>query len=76
MWKPFCQGWINVPGKAFLRDLNELTFVKKAVLHQNTPMHCKTRQVLLDLCSNNQGNGSEIKFVAEAYKINLKDLKT
>ena len=76
MRKPFCQGWINVPGKAFLRDLNKLTFVKKAILYKNTPMHCKTRQVLLDLCSTNQGNGSEIKFVAEAYKINLKDLKT
>ena len=74
--KHFCQGWINVPGKAFLRDLNKLTFVEKAVLHKNTPMHCKARQVLLDLCSTNQGNCSEITFVAKACKINLKDLKT
>ena len=60
----------------FLRDLNKLTFVEKAVLHKNTPMHCKARPVLLDFGSTNQGNGSEITFVAEAYKINLKNLKT
>ena len=60
----------------FLRDLNKLTFVEKAVLHKNTPRHCKARQFLFDLCSTNQGSGSEITFVAEAYKISLKDLKT
>ena len=60
-----CQWWINIPGKAFLGDLDKkfskinLFLWKKAVLHQNTPMHCKARQVLLDLCSTNQGNGSE-----------------
>ena len=49
--------------------------MEKAVLHKNTPMHCKARPVLLDFGSTNQGNGSEITFVAEAYKTNLKDLK-
>ena len=53
----------------FLRDLNKLTFVEKAVLHKNTPMHCKARQVLFDLCSTNQGRGSEITFVAEASSV-------
>ena len=28
---------------------NKLTFMKKAVLHTATPMHCKVRQVLRDL---------------------------
>ena len=55
---------------------NKLTFVNKAVLPKNTPMHCKAGQVLLDLCSTNQGNGSEIISVIEAYKINLKNYKT
>ena len=50
--------------------------MEKAVLHKNTPMHCKARPILLDFGSTNQGNGSEITFVAEAYKTNLKDLKT
>ena len=60
-----CQWWINIPGKTFLGDLNKkfskinLFMWKKAVLHQNTPMHCKARHVLVDLCSTNQGNGSE-----------------
>ena len=36
----------------------------------------KVQQVLLNLCSTNQGNDSEITFVVEAYKINLKNLKT
>ena len=28
---------------------NKHTFMKKAVLHTTTPMHCKARQVLRDL---------------------------
>ena len=39
-------------------------------------MHCKARHVLHDLFSTNQGNGSEMTFVAGATKINLKNLKT
>ena len=50
--------------------------MKKAVLHTTTLMHCKTRRLLRDLFSTNQGNGSEMRFVAGATKINLKNLKT
>ena len=39
-------------------------------------MHCKARHVLHDLFSTNQGNGSEMTFMAGATKINLKNLKT
>ena len=38
-------------------------------------MHCKAKQVLGDLFSINQGNGSEVTFVAWATKVNLKNLK-
>ena len=31
-------------------------------------MHCKARQVLSDLFSTNQGNGSERTFVVRSYK--------
>ena len=31
-------------------------------------MHCKAKQVLRDPLSTNQGNGSEMKFVAEDTK--------
>ena len=34
-------------------------------------MHCKSRQILRDLFSTNQGNGLEMIFVAGATKINL-----
>ena len=50
--------------------------MKKAVRHTTTLMQCKARQVLCDLFSTNQGNGSEIIFVAGATKIKLKNLKT
>ena len=50
--------------------------MKKAVLHTTTLMHCKARKVLRDLFSTNQRNGSEIRFVAGATKINPKNLKT
>ena len=49
--------------------------MKKAVLHTATPMHIKARQVLRDLFSTDQGNGSGMTFVAGATKINLKNLK-
>ena len=39
-------------------------------------MHCKARQVLRVLFSTNQGNGSDMTFVAAATKISLKNLKT
>ena len=55
---------------------NKRTFMRKAVLRTTTLMHCKDRQVLCNLFSANQGNGSEITFVAGATKINLKNLKT
>ena len=48
--------------------------MKKVVLHITTLMHRKTRQVLRDLFSTNQGN--EMTFVAATSKINLKNLKT
>ena len=48
--------------------------MKKAVLLTTTMMHCKARQVLRDLFSTNQGNGSEMRFVAGATKINFKNL--
>ena len=50
--------------------------MKKAVLHTATPMHCKVRRVLRDLFSINQGNSSEMTFVVEVTKVNLKNLKT
>ena len=53
---------------------NKHTFMKKAILHTITLMHCKDRQVLRDVFSTNQGNGSDMTFVAGAIKIpqNLK----
>ena len=51
-------------------------FMKKAVLHTTTLRHCKARQVLHDLFSADQGNGSDMAFVAGATKINLKNLET
>ena len=59
--------------KQFLKI--NLLLRKKAVLHTATPMHCKARQVF-DPFSINQGNGSEMTFVVEATKVNLKNLKT
>ena len=38
--------------------------MKKAALHTATPMYGKARQVLHDLFSINQGNGSEVTFFA------------
>ena len=54
---------------------NQLIFVKKAVLLTTSLTHCKARQVLLELFSTNQGNGSGMSFVAGATKINLNNLK-
>ena len=34
-------------------------------------MHCKSRQILRDLFSTNQGNSLEMTFVAGATKINI-----
>ena len=50
--------------------------MKKTVMHTTTLMDCKARQVLRDLFSTNQGNGSEMTFVAGASKINVRNLKT
>ena len=41
----------------------------------STLTYCKATQVLRDLCSANQVNGSEMSFVAGATKINLKKFK-
>ena len=49
--------------------------MKKAVVHTTTLMHCKARKDLRDLFSTNQGNGSEMRFVARATKINFTNLK-
>ena len=50
--------------------------MKKAVLHTTTLMHCKARQVLRNLFSTNQGNGSEMTFVPGTNKVHLKNMKT
>ena len=50
--------------------------MKKIVLHTTTLMQCKARQFLRDLLSTDQGNGSDMTFVAGATKINLKNVKT
>ena len=55
---------------------NNPTFMKETVLHTTILMHCKARKVLLNLFITNQRNGSEMRFVAGATKINLKNLKT
>ena len=54
---------------------NKGTFMKKIVLHTTTLMQCKARQFLRDLLSTDQGNGSDMTFVAGATKINLKNVK-
>ena len=41
-------------------------YEKKTVLHTTSLMHCKARHVLCDPFSTNQGNGSEMTFVAGA----------
>ena len=46
-------------------------FVKKSVLNA-----CKARQVLCNLFITNNGNGSEMAFVAGAIKIKPTNLKT
>ena len=55
---------------------NKRTFMKKAVPHITTLMHCKARLVLRDLFSTNQANGSDMTLVAGVTNINLKNLKT
>ena len=45
-------------------------------MYATTPMHWKARQVLHDLFSVNQENGSDVTFNAGATKVNLKNLKT
>ena len=49
---------------------------KNSSTAQNHSDERKVRQVLHDLFSANQKNGSEITFVTGATKINLKNLKT
>ena len=58
----------------FVKD--KRTFMKKAVVHTTTLMHCKARQVSHDLFSSDQWNGSDMVFVAWATKVNIKNLKT
>ena len=55
---------------------NKLTYMKKAVLHTTTLMHCKARQVLRDLFGTTKGNGSVMTFVAGATNNRFKNLKT
>ena len=68
--KPFFVNlWVNIQNK------NE--YIKKSILHTTTLMYNNAKNFLRDLFRLlNQGSGSEIKFVAGATKINLKDLKT
>ena len=55
---------------------NKCTFMKRTCSAQTTLMHCKARQVFHNLFSTNQGNSSDMTFMAGATKINLKNLKT
>ena len=48
---------------------------KKAILHTTTLMHCKVRKALCSLFNTNQGNGSEMTFVAGATKIKSQNFK-
>ena len=50
--------------------------MKKAVLHTTTLMDCKARQVLHDLFSTNQGNGSEMTFVPGTNQVHIKNLNS
>ena len=50
--------------------------MKKVAVHTTALMHCKSRQILRDLFSTNQGNGSEMLFVVGTTKFKLKNLKT
>ena len=50
--------------------------MEKAVQQRATLMHCKARQVLRNLFSTNQGNGSDMTFVAGATDTHVKNLKT
>ena len=54
---------------------NKRTFMKRVAVHTTALMHCKARQILRDLFSTNQGNGSEMIFMTGATKINLKNFK-
>ena len=51
---------------------NKRAFMKKAVLQTTILIYCKARQVLRNLLSNNQENGSEMTFAEGTTKINLK----
>ena len=64
------------PGFQYTVFENKLSFMKKAVLHIFTQIQYKARQVLRDLFSTNQENGSEMAFVTIATKTNVKYLKT
>ena len=55
---------------------NKCTLWKRPALHTTTQMHCKARQVFRNVFSTNQGNDSDMTFVAGATKFNLKNLKT
>ena len=54
---------------------NKRNFLKKAVLHTTTPIHCRARKGLPDLLSTNQRNDAEMTFLAGATKSNLNNLK-
>ena len=66
-WKTFIAGFQL---KVFE---NKRTFMRKVVLHTTTLV--QARKVLRDLFSTNQGNGSQMRFVPRATKINLTKLK-
>ena len=50
--------------------------MKKTVQHTTSLIHCKARHVLRNIFSTNQGNGSEMTFVAGATKEYLKNWET
>ena len=49
--------------------------MKKAALQTTILIYCKARQVLRNLLSNNQENGSEMTFAEGTTKSNLKNFE-
>ena len=55
-WKHIFCGNTSFAGLQLIVFENKRTFMKKAVLHTTTQVHCKARHSLWDLFSTNRGN--------------------
>ena len=66
MSKVFCKEIFTLCQKAVFEY--KITFVRKAVVHTTILIHCKPGQILRNLFSFIQGNGSEMTFVVGAKK--------